>query len=63
METIKSHVRKLARKLYFKSQLIENSRVRQLGQYDPFFDKHKRQRALLADQTDNPRDVLTTEDS
>jgi hypothetical protein len=49
METIKSHVRKLARKLYFKSQYNENAQIRQLGQYDPIFDKHKGPRALLVD--------------
>jgi hypothetical protein len=49
MEMIKSHVRKLARKLYLKSQYSENAQIRQLGQYDPIFDKHKRPRALLVD--------------
>jgi hypothetical protein len=49
METIKSHVRKLAGKLYFKSQYSENAQIRQLGQYDPIFYKHKRPRALLMD--------------
>jgi hypothetical protein len=49
METIKGHVRKLARKLHFKSQYSENAQIRQLGQYDPIFDKHKRPRTLLVD--------------
>jgi uncharacterized Zn-finger protein len=49
METIKSHVRKLACKLHFKSQYSENAQIRRLDQYDPIFDKHKRPRALLVD--------------
>jgi hypothetical protein len=49
METMKSYVRKLARKLYFKSQFSDNAQIRQLGQHDPIFDKHKRPRALLVD--------------
>jgi hypothetical protein len=46
---IKSDVRTLARKLYFESQYSENAQIRQLGQYDPIFDKRKRPRALLLD--------------
>jgi hypothetical protein len=57
METIKSHVRKLAAKLYFKSQYSENAQIRQLGQYDPIFDKHKRPRALLVDWSTVRRSV------
>jgi hypothetical protein len=37
VEIIKSHVRKVARKLYFKSQFNDNSQIGQLGQYDPIF--------------------------
>jgi hypothetical protein len=49
MERIKAHVSRLARKLYSKSQLSDNAHIRQLGQYNPIHDSHKRPRALLAD--------------
>jgi hypothetical protein len=49
IETIKHNVRKIALKLYFKSQFSENFQIRQLGQYDPIFYRHKRPGSLLAD--------------
>lgn len=51
MKTIKSCVTKLARKLYFVSQISENFQIWQLGQYDPIFDTHKRQTALVVDRS------------
>jgi hypothetical protein len=41
MESIRSHGSRLARKLYFKSQLSDNSQIRQLGQYTPMHNKTK----------------------
>lgn len=49
METIQSYVSRIAKKLYRKSQISNNSQIRQLGQYNPIHDKHKRLRALLID--------------
>jgi hypothetical protein len=49
METIQTHVSRIATKLYLKSQLSDNPQIRQLGQYKPIHDKHKRPRALLTD--------------
>jgi hypothetical protein len=49
IETIQTHVSRIAKKLYLKSQSSENPQIRQLGQYNPIHDKHKRPRALLTD--------------
>ena len=49
IETIQTHVSRIATKLYLKSQLSDNSQIRQLGQYNPIHDKHKRPRTLLKD--------------
>jgi hypothetical protein len=49
IETIQTHVSRIVTKLYLKSQLSDNPQIRQLGQYNPIHDKHKRPRALLTD--------------
>jgi hypothetical protein len=49
METIQSHVSRLAVKSYLKSKLSVNPQIRTLGQYDPIGDNYKRPRALLKD--------------
>jgi hypothetical protein len=49
METIQTHVSRIATKLYLKSQLSDNPQIRQLGQYNPIQNKHKRSCALLTE--------------
>jgi hypothetical protein len=49
IETIQAHVIRIANKLYLKSQLSNNPQIRQLGQYNAIYDKHRRPRALLTD--------------
>jgi hypothetical protein len=51
IETIQTHVSRIATKLYLKSQLSDNPQIRQLGQYNPINDEHKRPRVLLMDRS------------
>jgi len=49
METVSSHITGTASKFHFNSQFSCNEQVRQLGQSNPIYAKHKMPRAMLAD--------------
>jgi len=49
METVSSHVTRPAFKFHFNSQFSYNEQVKQLGQSNPIYAKHKMPRAMLAD--------------
>jgi hypothetical protein len=48
MSLIRSHIKELMRALYQKSAGSENSRIQDLGKYNPAGEKHLRPLSLLA---------------